>query len=360
MRAQLERNPEKCEAVFRKIARQNKKLEQNCDSVIADFALEAGRFSRRRFVEFGAASLLATQAALAQSIAPLPPGVPQDDAARVAAATDPYKHMTVPVMINGKGPFYFVVDTGADRTVIADDVAIKLGLIRGNDVTVQGVVRTVSSRLVGVADLSFGTITRRNLALPILPHAFMGADGYLGLDAVDGSRVVLDFNNRELQVAPPRRPTFYKLANPNEAMVPVRGSMGHLRSMNCRVDNISTTCFIDTGAEVSVGNSRLFAALLAGNPNYKILGMLPITGITGGVIMGRVLTINTIRLHSVTFSNAVLAIADMQIFDVWGLSREPSLLIGMNFLRQFSKVSIDYGLKEIRFDLASMMLAQRG
>jgi predicted aspartyl protease len=314
---------------------------------------QAGGFSRRRFVEFGAASLLAPQKALAQGDAP------EDEAQRIATANDVSKHMTVPVMINGRGPFHFVVDTGADRTVIADDVAVYLGLIRGNDVTVQGVVRTIVSRLVTVGDLSFGEVRRRNLVLPVLPRAFMRADGYLGLDAVDGSRVILDFNNRELLVSPPRKPSYYKLTSPNEAMVPVRGSMGHLRSLNCRVDGVSTTSFIDTGAEVSVGNSRLFAALLASNPNYKVLGMLPITGITGGVIMGRVITAGTIRLHSVNFSNANLAIADMQIFDVWGLSRQPALLIGMNFLRQFSKVSIDYGMKEIRFDLASRLMAMR-
>jgi hypothetical protein len=35
------------------------------------------------------------------------------------------------------------------------------------------------------------------------------------------------------------------------------------------------------------------------------------------------------------------------------LTHSPALLIGMNLLRQFSRVSIDYGLKELRFDLAS-------
>jgi predicted aspartyl protease len=320
---------------------------------------QTGYFSRRRFVEFGAVSMLLPGMAGAQSVAPPQPGVPDDQAARVATASDAAKHMTVPVMIGDKGPFHFVVDTGADRSVIADDVAVKLGLIRGHDVTVQGVVRSVSSRLVAVADLSFGNIRRRNLSMPILPRAFMGADGYLGLDAVDGARVILDFENRELVIGPPRVPSYFRLVNPHEALVPVRGSMGHLRSVNCRVQGVSTTCFLDTGAEISVGNSSLFQALLADNPNYTILGMLPITGITGGVIMGKVITVNTIRLHSVNFSNAALAIADMQIFDVWGLSQQPALLIGMNFLRQFSKVSIDYGMKEIRFDLASMMLAQR-
>jgi predicted aspartyl protease len=321
--------------------------------------VQADRLSRRRFVGFGAAAALAPQLASAQTVVPPPPGAPPDDAARVAAASDAAKHMTVPVMIGGRGPFRFVVDTGADRSVIADDVAASLGLIRGNDVTVQGVVRSFASRMVAVADLSFGRIVRRNMSMPILPRALMGADGYLGLDAVDGARVTLDFENRSLEIATPRTPSAYHIARPQEAYVPVRGSMGHLRSMNCRVDGVSTTCFLDTGAEVSVGNSRLFSALIAENPDYTVLGTIPITGITGGVIMGKVVRIERIRLHSVNFGDAVVAIADMQIFDVWGLSREPSLLIGMNFLRQFARVSIDYGLKEIRFDLASMMLASR-
>jgi len=36
-----------------------------------------------------------------------------------------------------------------------------------------------------------------------------------------------------------------------------------------------------------------------------------------------------------------------------GLRQRPALLIGMNLLRQFGRVSIDYGLQELRFDLAA-------
>ena len=98
---------------------------------------ESKSLSRRRFVGYGAASALLTPAGLAQTIAPPLPGVPEDEAARIAASTDAAEHMTIPVMINGRGPFRFVVDTGADRSVLADDVAVSLGLVRGNGVTVQ-------------------------------------------------------------------------------------------------------------------------------------------------------------------------------------------------------------------------------
>lgn len=321
---------------------------------------EAKRLSRRRFVAAGAAGAALTQMGWAQQIAPVPPGTPVDEAARIAAANDAAEHMTVPVMINGRGPFRFVVDTGADRSVIAEDLAVTLGLVKGNEVSVQGVVRSLSTRVVNVADLSFGTLTRHNLNLPLISRTFMGADGYLGLDAVDGSRVTLDFANRALQVSRSRSPSAFEVRRPTEAYVPVRGNAGHLRSLNCRVDGVACTCFLDTGAQISVGNSRLYQSLLKDNPRLIRIGSLPITGITGGVIMGEVIRLENIRLHSVNFTDAIVAIADMSIFDVWGLTQQPALLIGMNFLRQFAQVSIDYGMKEIRFDLASMMLARAG
>jgi predicted aspartyl protease len=214
--------------------------------------------------------------------------------------------------------------------------------------------------VVPIATLSFGSLTRRNLKMPMLPRAYMGADGYLGLDAVDGSRVTLDFENRALKVGLSRPASAFTVRRPSEAYVPVRGSMGHLRSMNCRVDGVSTTCFLDTGAQISVGNSKLLRALEEEKPALHPIGTLPITGITGGVVMGTVVRIDHIRLHSVVFTDALIAIADMAIFDVWDIAQQPSLLIGMNFLRQFSQVSIDYGMKEIRFDLAAMVLARNG
>ncbi|MDR3528619.1 MAG: retroviral-like aspartic protease family protein [Rhizomicrobium sp.] len=319
-------------------------------------------FSRRGLIGSGAAlatAVLAGSSALAQTVVPPVPGAPPDDAARIATEDDAAARMVIPVMIGGRGPFRFVVDTGADRSVIADDVALQLGLIRGNDVTVQGVVRSYNSRFVAVADLTFGSSQRRNLSMPVLPRLYMEADGYLGLDAVDGSRVTLDFQNRSLQIDHSHH-AGYVIARPQEVAIPVRGAMGHLRALNCRVEDVAATCFLDTGAQISCGNTRLFKALLEHNPDTVVVGTLPITGITGGVIMAKIVRVNRIKLHGVTFTDAVVAIADMQVFDVWGLAQEPALLVGMNFLRQFARVSIDYAVKEIRFDLASMVLARWG
>jgi predicted aspartyl protease len=297
---------------------------------------------------------LAPAIARAQSIVPATP-----EAEKIAAATDAANHLTIEVMINGKGPFRFVVDTGADRSVIADDVAASLGLLRGPLVNVEGVVRTLPAQTVALSEISFGSVRQENIVVPALPRAFLDADGYLGLDVVDGYRVTLDFRNRALLVEPPRHMQLLEYSRPNEAVVPVFGKMGHLRAVNSTIDNVMATTFIDTGAEVSVGNSKLFEALSERDPSYSKQESVLLSGITGGTIAGRVIDINRIKINSLMIFGSKIVIADLQIFDLWGLGEKPALLIGMNFLRGFNEVAIDYGRKQLRFDLASLIVAQQ-
>src|SRR5450432_2517059 len=109
--------------------------------------------SRRRFLKCGALSLaFASVIARAQSDAPPQRATgspdrtaPDRGATPIAGATDAAKHLTVDVRIDDRGPYRFVVDTGADRTVLATDVAAELGLLFGERVVLEGVVRAVEA-----------------------------------------------------------------------------------------------------------------------------------------------------------------------------------------------------------------------
>ena len=326
-------------------------------------------FSRRRFVGCGAASFAVLPTIAKAQGTSLRQGMPltlpdaqqnaQPDASKIAADTDAAQHLTINVMINGKGPFQFVVDTGADRSVVAQDVAVSLGLLRGTHVNVEGIVRTVNAETVTIDNLTFGAVSRDHLILPVLPRALLGSDGYLGLDAIDGYRVTLDFQNRALVIGQTHHMVPNSWMGPQEVMVPLRGSMGHLRAANCRVDGINSTAFIDTGAEVSVANMRLFNELVAINPAYIRKETVSLTGVTGGLVEGRFATVQKVKLGGLIWDGCNLVVADLQIFDIWGLTNKPALLIGMNFLREFAHVSIDYGRRELRFDLASLRVALR-
>src|ERR1700722_4166506 len=217
------------------------------------------KLSRRRFVQYGASSLaIASILAKAQTASPPSGGVgsaitaaPEPDATPINAATDAASHLMVEVRIDGNGPYHFVVDTGADRTILATEVADELGLFHGKKVMLQGVVRAVFAETVAIHTLLFGSITRRHLVVPTLSRSLLEADGYLGLDFLDGNRVTFDFKNHILQVTEPRTKFSANWARENEARIRTSGSSGHLQALDCTVDGIPATAFIDSGAEVS-------------------------------------------------------------------------------------------------------------
>jgi predicted aspartyl protease len=318
--------------------------------------------TRRGFLKYGALSLaFASVISRAQSATPLRgttgAAAPERDSFPIITDTDTdtEKHLTVTVRINGNGPYRFVVDTGADRTVLATEVAAELGLAFSENVMLEGVVRAVQAQTVTIRELSFGLARYQSLVVPTLPRSTLGADGYLGLDTLDGHRVTFDFKNHTLQVGAPHSRLSALLVKENEARVRTVGSSGHLRALNCMVDGVRAAAFIDSGADLSAGNQALFDALASRNPAYGDIGRISLVDVTGGETSGSVTLAKKIRIMELELTDCPLVIADFKVFDVWGLTRHPALLIGMNFLRRFSKVSIDYGLKELRFDQASLI-----
>lgn len=273
----------------------------------------------------------------------------------VAVDTDTQQHLTVAVRIDGQGPYRFVVDTGADRTVLATDVAAELGLLFSEKVMLEGAVRAVRAQTAAIRELSLGAVRFPSLVVPTLPRSSLGADGYLGLDTLDGHRVTFDFKNHTLQVGAPHSRLSALLVGDHEARIRTVGSAGHLRALNCRVDGVRAAAFIDSGADLSAGNQALFDALASRNPGYGDLGRVSLVDVTGGETSGSLTQVQKIQIAELELTECPLVIADFRVFDVWGLTRHPSLLIGMNVLRRFSKVSIDYRLKELRFDQARLL-----
>lgn len=267
------------------------------------------------------------------------------------------QRLTVETRIGAKGAFRFVVDTGADRTVIADDVAEALGLARGAPVAVQGIARSVDAPTVRLESLGFGYERTDAIDAPVLPRAWLGADGYLGLDALDGRRIAFDFRRKTLSVTAPRHPQLVGMTGYDETVVKAAGHAGRLRSLDCHVDGVHAAAFVDSGAEVSVGNPALLAALRA-RGSYDASRTAELTGVTGGQITGHVTKVERVKLGHLEFSDDTLVVADLGIFGLWELAERPALFIGMDLLSQFAQVVVDYGQKEYRFEFARNAPAQ--
>lgn len=321
--------------------------------------------SRRRFLAMGGSMLAfpqmvrASTAPPSQAKAAVPSPVQAADPSTtpdesIAGALDYQNRLTLDASIDGHGPYKFVIDTGSDRSVISAELAERLGLLNSEDVIVQGISRSLSVRTVTLRNLNFGSIMIQALRVPVLPRRWLGADGYLGIDVIDGRRVTFDFQNNRIVVAQSASPVRWTVNRSDEIIVRVSGTSGRLKATDCSVDRVPVVAFVDSGAEFSIGNTALFNELAKGGAAYIKDVAVPVLGATGGQTYGRLTYVSDIRVGPMNYSRSDLIIADLEVFDVWGLAQRPAIFLGMNFLQNMAAFTIDYARKELRFKLGAL------
>lgn len=284
-----------------------------------------------------------------------PPPTPPDEA-RLATGTDGSDRMTVPVVVNGSGPFRFVIDTGADRTVVSDRLAAALTLPPRGAVTLWS---STSREVIGTAELASLELAGRRRTpfdAAVIPEETLQASGVLGVDSLADRRVVLDFRHNELAVARapegPRRAADKALDRdpPGTIVVTAKRRLGQLILTDARYRGHRIDVVVDTGAEISIGNDAFLALVTARQ------GLLPVdevVGVTGRRATVRLALLNELQIGPLTMHGAPLAFADLACFERFGLTRRPALLLGMNVLRQFARVAIDFRRHQVAFLIAS-------
>lgn len=268
---------------------------------------------------------------------------------QVQGGRDLSARLTVPVTINGVGPYHFVVDTGAERTVISRELATRLTLAPARPVTLLSIAGSDQVDTAMVAELR---LTQRgnqlsDLEAPLLAEYHLGAVGMLGIDSLQTKRVVLDFKKMRMTISDaPRR----SWAASDEIVVTARRRLGQLIMVDAEADGQKIAVIIDTGSAVSIGNPALRDRLAR---RGKLGPSVPIsiTSVTGGQTPADYSAVREIRIGGATLRNMPIAFADPQIFHRLGLDRKPALLLGMDALRMFDRVSIDFANRDVRFVL---------
>jgi len=281
---------------------------------------------------------------------PLPPAVIDDTLAIGGEDINARKirtRMTVEVRVNGRGPYRFLVDSGADTTVVGLRIARALQLPIGPPANLHGM--TASSRVdrVRVDELSLGQSTIRNLLVPALQEQDLGGAGMIGIDALVQQRLMMDFEKRVIKVEDARLPA--PRALPGEIVVTARRRRGQLILTQVRAAGLSVEAVIDTGSEISIGNLALRDRLIKGNRDK--FTTIPVTGVTGVTINVQIAKVAVLRLGSVTLRDVPIAFADVPPFAMFGLSREPALLLGTDLMETFRRISLDFRARKVRFQL---------
>jgi len=291
-----------------------------------------------------AAAILAhASVALAQPLGP--PSTDSQQTEEFKLKAEEYERLTVPVSVAGTGPYYFLVDTGADRTAISRDLAGRLNLSPSQDARLHSISGPSSVATAVIRDLR---LTSRPVTIqqaPLLNARHIGADGILGVDSLSKERVVFDFVAQTMSVVPSTAAEVRDEAG--AIVVKARRRNGRLIISEAKADGRPVTVVLDTGAQVTIGNAALRKALRVGE-RLRVTGTIELESVTGGKVQGEVVTLPKVVVGGVTLANLVVVFADAHTFRQLELEQRPALLLGMNAMRAFKKVSIDFANRRFR------------
>jgi predicted aspartyl protease len=316
------------------------------------------RLSRRRLTALLGAAAAAPSAAVAQTALNLrghatrirPSGIGSQSVYQppgdFAAAMDLFKRMTAPVSIDGKGPFRFVVDTGANQSVLSIELAAALGLPVGEPSPLHGVagVRIVDTTVVPL--IKVGGLEWRNVRVSVLPQEAIGGYGFLGLDLVGEQRLTLDFKGQRVVVGPSDRLE----RDPFDVVLKASYRSGQLTLVNGEVAKVPITAFLDSGAQTTIGNQMLRRLASTRHPSLRWTRTEVISA-TGQTMFGDWAVLPSFRFGQMRLRQLPIVFADLHTFEMWGLNHEPAILIGVDVMCQFEAVTLDFARQQVRFDV---------
>ncbi len=281
---------------------------------------------------------------------PLPPPLPLaetgSDGAELALG-DAQSRMTVPVSIGDSAPIAFIIDTGAERTVVSRQLAGVLGLRAGPSVRVTAMSGSAWVPTSLVPSLAVGPVPRRTVVAPALDQGDLGAHGILGVDALADHRVVIDFDRQRMSVVESRRRA-RSGTQAGDIVVVARSIYGQLIVTNAMWHGVEVAVIVDTGTPVSMGNRALLRAMAS---RAQPVSALEMTTVIGGVMRPPAYRIDQFQVGDLSFGNLTIGISDAPPFARFGLADKPAMLLGMEALRLFRRVEIDFARHTIRFSL---------
>ena len=216
--------------------------------------------------------------------------------------------MVIGVTVDGSGPYRFVVDSGADRSVIGEGVARTLGLPAGRSVTLHDVAGTSRRETVRIARLGIGNGTVEDTRRPAKVQA-------------------------------------------DEIVVTARSRGGQLILTQARASGVDIRAVVDTGSQLTIGNLALRDALARHRRPLPEASMATLVSVTGETLLVPLMIVPEIRVGRIIMRNVLVGFADLPPFRLFGLREAPAMLLGTDLMGSFRRISLDFRAKKVRFQL---------
>ncbi len=268
-----------------------------------------------------------------------------------AAAEVPIKiansgHATVPVE-GSFGRQQFVLDTGAEGSAAYPDFAETAHLMEKGVESLQGQTGASDVPVVRIDHLVLDGVSRGPIDVVKLARRADGAvlAGIVGLDV---------FGDRTLDFDLPRMRASLLAAGVVPAGLraePVTATpiSGGLLSVPVTIGTVPAIAIIDTGAR----KTRIKWALA------RLLGLEPAMLAKGDTIMGATnlaietasTNVNDVQLGSRHLAKAPVLVADVPVFEAFGVADRPALILGLDWLES-TRLVIDFPASTVWFEPA--------
>jgi hypothetical protein len=208
---------------------------------------------------------------------------------------------------------------------------------------------------VRVERLQAGDVVLPPTSLPVLPGpVFGGADGILGISGLQKTKIEVDFGQDRVAIIPAdgRHPPYGYLT------VPARLRKGGLLLVQGKVGRVRVQVIIDTGAERTLGNMPLRTALIE-RARYDDEIDVSVLGATTDVTAGTYFRAPKITIGEADLVDLPVTFGDLHVFEIWGLTKTPALVIGMDLLGMLDKFVVDYRRHEFQlkpYDMSGFAL----
>ena len=260
--------------------------------------------------------------------------------------------VVAPVIIDGKGPFRLVVDTGASHSTFSPKLVAALGLAPSFDapLLLNGVTGVAQVPTVSVERMQAGDMVIKNAQVPVVLSSIMAdADGILGVAGLRNQRILVDFRRDRIVITR----SMYSIDTAGFLRIPGRKVAGGLLMVDALVGGVKARAVIDTGAERTLGNAALRDALRnrergRGGPRWA---STEVYGATTDVANGEASVAPPIKLGSAVIKGTEVVYGDFHIFKVWDLESRPAALIGMDVLGTVGAIVLDYSRRELFLDV---------
>jgi len=256
--------------------------------------------------------------------------------------------VVVPATVNGKGPFRFIVDTGATHSTVSPALVRALGLkpTEVASVVVNGITGTAQVSAVTLDTLQTGDLTMAALVAPVVWAPVMaGADGIFGAAGLTEKSLSVDFERNSVRISRGVEPKVRAEALRIHATRMTHG----LLTLEMRVGGVRALAVVDTGSERTLGNLALRDAL-KGRPRFGTEALVTsVIGATEQVERGEIWEAPPLVIESLRINQVAVVYGDFHIFKVWEMRDKPAMIIGMDVLGTVAALGIDFKNQDVYF-----------